>query len=467
MQLGDLVSGLPVVEVRGDATVAVTSVTHDSRQVTPGALFCCVPGRLADGHEFAPAAVAAGAVALLCQHDVSLDVPQVVVNDVRALMGPVAARFHGDPSSSLEVVGVTGTNGKTTVTHLLRAVLEADGRSTAVIGTLGGPRTTPESTDLQAQLAALRDEGTRSVAMEVSSHALALERVAGTRFRVAIFTNLSQDHLDVHGTMEDYFSVKARLFDPKYSDRAVVNADDKYGALLSHASAIPTVTFSLGDIERLHLGPLASTGRWRGHDLVVPFGGAFNVSNALAALTAASELGVDEATAVGGLASAPPVPGRYEVIDAGQPFHVVVDFAHTPDGIEQLLRAARITASGHRVIAVFGAGGDKDREKRPLMGEAGARLADVLVVTSDNPRSEDARAIADAIVAGTSDGVARVRVELDRRAAIALALAEARPGDVVVVAGKGHETTQTIGDRELPFDDRQVTRELLLESGTA
>ena len=461
-----MLAGLPVTEIHGDASVEVTSVTHDSRRVTPGALFCCVPGQMTDGHEHAPAAVTAGAVALLCERPLDLGVTEAVVTNVRALMGPAAAAFHEHPSSSLDIVGITGTNGKTTVTYLLRAILEAAGRPAAVIGTLAGPRTTPESTDLQAQLAVLRDEGKRAVAMEVSSHALALDRVAGTRFRVAVFTNLSRDHLDFHGTMEDYFAVKARLFEPQYADAAVVNADDKYGDLLAHVSSIPTTTYSRADVENLELGPGSSTGRWRGHPIFVPLAGGFNVANALAALTTAVQLGIDEATAAEGLGTTPPVPGRYESIDAGQSFRVVVDFAHTPDGIDQVLRTARSTIPGGRIIVVFGAGGDKDRDKRPLMGEAAARLADVVVVTSDNPRSEDPGAIAAAVVAGTAEGSAEVRVELDRRAAIALALAEAQPGDVVIVAGKGHETTQTIGERVLPFDDREVVRDLL-NSATA
>ena len=460
MRLLDLLGGIAVDEVRGSADVDVTSVTHDSRLAGPGALFCCIPGRLSDGHRYAAAAVTAGAVALLCERPLGVAPAEVVVADARAAMGPVAAAFHGHPSSSLEVVGVTGTNGKTTTTFLLQSVLEAAGRPTGVIGTLSGARTTPEAPDLQAQLAALRDGGTRSVAMEVSSHALALHRVAGTRFRVAVFTNLSQDHLDFHETMEEYFAAKARLFEPGYSDVAVVNADDPRGRLLADAATIPTRTYSLGDVDDLEVGPTGSTGTWRGHRLVVPLGGAFNVSNALAALSAAVELGVDEATAVAGLATAPPVPGRFEVIESDRPFRVVVDFAHTPDGIEQVLRAARAVTAGGRVIAVFGAGGDKDRAKRPLMGEAAARHADIVVVTSDNPRSEEPAAIAEAIVAGTA-GHPDVRVELDRRAAIELAVAEARPGDLVVVAGKGHETTQTIGDRVVPFDDRLVVREVL------
>ncbi|MCU1373669.1 MAG: murE [Actinomycetia bacterium] len=459
MRLADVLEGLAIDELRGDPSAEITGVTHDSRQVGPGSLFCCIRGRVTDGHDHAPAAVAAGAVALLCERPLDLAAAEVVVADARATMGPVAAAFHGHPSSALEVVGVTGTNGKTTTTFLLQAVLEGAGRSTGVIGTLSGTRTTPEAPELQARLAELRDEGRQAVAMEVSSHALALDRVAGTRFRVAVFTNLSRDHLDFHDTMEDYFAAKARLFDARYADAAVVNADDPRGQLLADAASVPTRTYSLRDVEDLVLGPASSTGTWRGHRLHVPLGGSFNVANALAALTAAAELGVDEATAVAGLATAPQVPGRFESVGRGQPFQVIVDYAHTPDGIEQVLRAARAVTTG-RVLVVVGAGGDRDWDKRPMMGEAAARHADVVVVTSDNPRSEDPQAIADAVVEGTA-GHDDVRVELDRRAAIELALRAARPGDLVVVAGKGHESTQTIGDRVLPFDDREVVREVL------
>ena len=466
MQLSSLLDGLDVREVRGDASVEITGVTHDSRLVQPGSLFCCVPGRVSDGHDHAPAAVAAGASALLCERVLDLAAAEVVVADARAAMGPVAAAFHGHPSRAMDVVGVTGTNGKTTTTWLLRAILEHAGRPTGVIGTLDGTRTTPEATDLQARLAGLRDEGMTAVAMEVSSHALALDRVAGTRFRVAVFTNLSQDHLDFHESMEDYFAAKARLFEPSLADTAVVNVDDPRGMLLLRAAHVPTTGYSVrSDVEDLVLGAASSTGTWRGRRLVVPLGGEFNVANALAALSAATLLGVDEDTALAGLASAPAVPGRFERVETGRGFGVVVDFAHTPDGVEQLLRAARAVTPDGRVIVVLGAGGDKDRQKRPLMGEAAARLADVVVVTSDNPRSEDPAAIAEAVRSGTTAGRADVRVELDRRAAIAAALAEAQDGDLVVVAGKGHETTQIIGDRVLPFDDREVVRDVL-ELGT-
>jgi UDP-N-acetylmuramoyl-L-alanyl-D-glutamate--2,6-diaminopimelate ligase len=461
VQLAELLDGLAVVDVRGDAGVTITSVTHDSRLVAPGALFCCVPGRVTDGHDHAPDAVRAGAVALLCERPLDLGPTEVIVPEARAAMGPVAAAFHGRPSEHLDVIGITGTNGKTTTTLLLGAILEAAGRPTGVIGTLSGVRTTPEATELQARLAELRDAGSVAVAMEVSSHALALDRVAGTHFRVSVFTNLSQDHLDFHSTMEDYFAAKARLFEPEMTDAAVVSIDDPHGLLLQRAARVPTRTYSLADVTDLAVGAASSRGTWRGRRLVVPLGGAFNVANALAALTAAVELGVDEDTALAGLAAAPPVPGRFESVEAGQPFRLIVDFAHTPDGIEQVLRAARGVAGANRVLIVFGAGGDKDREKRPMMGEAAARLADVVVVTSDNPRSEDPQAIADAVMAGAAGGPAVVRVELDRRAAIESAAADARPGDVVVVAGKGHETTQTIGAESLPFDDRDVARQVL------
>jgi UDP-N-acetylmuramoyl-L-alanyl-D-glutamate--2,6-diaminopimelate ligase len=458
VRLERLTAELDVLAVEGDAAVEVTAVTHDSRAVVPGTLFCCVPGERADGHDFAPEAVERGAVALLCARPLGLGVPEVRVADVRAAMGPAAAAVHGHPSGAMAVVGVTGTNGKTTTTWLLRAVLEAAGRPTGLIGTLSGSRTTPEAPDLQTRLAELRDEGKRAVAMEVSSHALALHRVDGTRFAVAVFTNLGRDHLDFHESLEDYFAAKARLFAPELAGRAVVGLDDAHGRLLRDAARIPMVGYSLAEVEDLELGPRSSTGRWRGHPFVVPLGGAFNVRNALAAATAALELGVDEATIVAGLAAVPPVPGRFEAVALEAPFTAVVDYAHTPDALEALLAAARSVTRGGRLLVVFGCGGDRDRTKRPAMGEVAARLADVVVVTSDNPRSEDPTAIAAAVREGAA-GAASVTTELDRRAAIATALAEARPGDVVVVAGKGHETTQDAGGSVVPFDDMAVVAE--------
>jgi UDP-N-acetylmuramoyl-L-alanyl-D-glutamate--2,6-diaminopimelate ligase len=453
--------------LRGDGRVEVTGATHDSRSVTPGDLFCCVTGGRFDGHRFAAEAVESGAVALLCERPLGLvvsgrGVPEIEVPDVRRAMGRAAAAVHGHPSSTLEVIGITGTNGKTTTAAFLGSMLRADGRPTEVIGTLTGSRTTPEATDLQAQLAGFRDGGGRSVVMEVSSHAMVLHRVEGSRFRLALFTNLGRDHLDFHESEEAYFKAKAALFEPELTDRALVNADDIHGRLLLDAAAVPTVAFSVDDVTDLAVGVGGSSGRWRGLPLTVPIGGLHNVANAVAALTAAELVGVEPAVALSALAASEPVPGRLEPVHAGQRFTVLVDFAHTPDGLEQVLRAAR-TGPG-RVLVVFGAGGDKDKAKRPIMGEVAARLADLAVVTSDNPRGEQPEAIIEDVLAGVPPApVARARVvaEPDRRAAIALALREARPEDVVIVAGKGHETVQEVGDRRIPFDDREVVRELL------
>ena len=460
MQLDRLLDGVEVLDVRGDpAAVDVTGVTHDSRVVTAGSLFCCVPGATADGHDFAAAAVAAGAVAVLCERPVAAEAVEVRVADVRAAMGPVAAAFWGHPSRAMDVVGVTGTNGKTTTTTLLKAVLEADGRPCGLIGTLTGSRTTPESTDLQALLARFRDGGDRAVAMEVSSHALELHRVDGTWFEIAVFTNLGRDHLDFHGTEEAYFRAKAKLFEPERCGRAVVNADDAHGHLLLDAPNVPTVGYSMSDATDLELGVSESTFRWEGHTMRLQLGGVFNVANALAAATVARELGVGVDAIADGLSAAPPVPGRFESVDAGQAFSVVVDYAHTPDGLEQVLKAARAAAPG-RVLVVFGCGGERDRTKRPLMGDLATRLADRAWLTTDNPRSEDPAAIIDEVRSGVRDPD-RLVGEPDRRAAIALALADAASGDVVVIAGKGHETGQVIGDVTTPFDDRVVVRELL------
>ena len=459
--LGAVQGDMGLVELRGDPAAAdVTGVTSSSTAVVPGALFCCLTGTTADGHDFAPVAVAAGAAALLCERPLPEPVPQVVVADSRRVTALVAAAFHGHPSRRLAVVGVTGTNGKTTTTHLLRSVLAADGRQAEVIGTLSGVRTTPEATELQARLAELAAGGTEAVAMEVSSHALAQSRVDGVWFTVAVFTNLSQDHLDYHGTLDDYFRAKASLFEPERAAVAVVNADDPWGRRLLEAVRIPTRPYSLADAAGLSLGPDGATFRWDGAPVRLRLGGTFQVANALAAATAARELGVPAARVADGLSAAGPVRGRFEPVDAGQPFRVVVDYAHTPAALEEVLSAARQAAGDGRVLLVFGCGGERDRAKRPLMGEVASRLADVAVLTSDNPRSEDPSAIIDEVAAGVrrTEGL---RVEPDRRAAIALAVADAEPGDVVVVAGKGHETTQVLFTGPVPFDDRVVVQEEL------
>ncbi len=450
-------------EVHGDPDFACDDVYHDHRQVRPGGLFCCVVGTRSDGHDHASAAVEAGAVALLGERRLDLGVPQIVVDDVRVAMGPVAALVHGDPSAELCCVGITGTNGKTTTAALLGSVLRTAGHDPEIIGTLTGVRTTPEATDLQRELARARAAGRTHVVMEVSSHALALHRVDGMHYAVSVFTNLSRDHLDFHGTMEEYFRAKARLFEPDLSALAVVDVDDAHGRLLRDAAAMPVEGFSAADAEPVEgLAPIECT--WAGERVRLALAGRFNVANVVAAASAARALGVDDAAVRAGLEAAGPVPGRFELIGSAQPFVVIVDFAHTPDGLDKAVSAAREIAGAGRVLVVFGAGGDRDRTKRPLMGAA-VGAADRVVITNDNPRSEDPERIAAEILAGVSDPE-RVTVQLDRAAAIATALDAATSGDVVLIAGKGHETTQTIGTTVTAFDDREVVRKLLVRRGS-
>ncbi len=465
--LAIVIDRLPGATLLGDPATVVSGVAHDSRRVRPGDLFCCVVGAVSDGHDFASDAVAAGASALLVDHRLDLPVAQLIVADVRVAMAVAAAAVHGDPSRHLTVIGVTGTNGKTTVTHLLDSILREARRSPAVLGTLSGPRTTPEAPDLQRWLSERLAEGIDSVAMEVSSHALDLHRVDGTAFAVVVFTNLSRDHLDFHATMDAYFKAKARLFTPAFSNRAVVNVDDPSGRLLRDSALIETVGYSLDDVEDLQVGRVGSSFVWRGHQVTSPLGGRFNVSNALAAAETAVLLGIPPEVVARGLSQPLSLPGRFELIDEGQPFSVVVDFAHTPDGLERVLESAVEVAAGGSVRVVFGCGGDRDPGKRPAMGAVAASGADQVVLTADNSRSEDTATIIEAVREGTRQAIepraVDVRVEPDRRRAIELVLRAAAPGDVVVIAGKGHETTQTIGELVTPFDDRQVARELLHE----
>jgi UDP-N-acetylmuramoyl-L-alanyl-D-glutamate--2,6-diaminopimelate ligase len=470
MKLREVMAGAGVPAV---ADVEISALAYDSRTVRPGTLFFCVPGFTSDGHDFAPRAVENGAVALVVERALGLGVPEVRVDSVRAAMAPAAAAFNGDPTSELDVVGVTGTNGKTTTAFLVRALLEAAGRQTGLLGTVtsvvGGEeravvRTTPEAIDLQRDFAEMRAGADVACAMEVSSHALELRRADAIHWAVAIFTNLTQDHLDFHPTMEDYFTAKRRLFHagPRAS---VINVDDPYGRRL--AAELPeAITFGIdsGDASLratdVAFALTGSTFTVDGLDLRTPLPGRFNVLNALGALAAARALGVADEVSAGALATAGRVPGRFEPVDAGQPFAVLVDYAHTPDSLENVLRAAREIAR-RRVIVVFGAGGDRDRGKRPLMGRAARALADLVVVTSDNPRSEDPEAIIAEIKAGTGNGPG-VETMVDRRAAIARAVAAAEEGDVVVIAGKGHEQGQEFeGGRKIPFDDVTVAREAL------
>jgi UDP-N-acetylmuramoyl-L-alanyl-D-glutamate--2,6-diaminopimelate ligase len=479
-----LFDDIEVLETAGDpAGVAVRGIAHDSRHVRPGDLFCCVPGRESDGHAFAADAVGRGAVGLLCEHVIPelLDEPvvQTVIapGTIRPVMARLAAAFYGYPARDLLMIGVTGTNGKTTVTRLLGDLLAATGRPSDVMGTLSGTRTTPEATELQGLLAEARDrqlsDGRRhAVAMEVSSHALAQSRVDGIHFDVAVFTNLSHDHLDYHGTMEEYFKVKSALFTPDHALRAVVNADDPWGQRLLRLGRIPMVPVHRSSATDIVLQPGRTQFTWRGHRISVPLTGAVNVDNALLAAEAALTLGLEVPEVAAALAQVSPVPGRFQVIAAPTgpspdrpPFTVIVDYAHTPAGLEVVLREARgLAADSGRVLVVFGCGGNRDRAKRPKMGRAASLLSDLAVVTSDNPRDEDPLAIIAEVRAGIVEDArhhGRSIIEPERDRAIRLALDEARAGDVVVIAGKGHETTQEIGTRRVPFDDVAEVRRSL------
>lgn len=469
-RLVELLDRTPQVAVRRLVTdplspnPLITDVTFDSRRVTLGSAFFCVRGDHDDGHDFASGAVRAGAAAIVVDHELAQlgHVAQVVVDGTRKAMAYLSSTFFDNPSHSMTVVGITGTNGKTTTAHIVSSALEFLGSRTGTIGTLSGAHTTPEAPDLQRRLAEFKHDGCTSIAMEVSSHALALDRVLGSRFRIAIFTNLGGDHRDLHGTTERYFAAKARLFEPDLSECGVVNIDDVHGRLLMHASSIPMFAFSLADASDLEFASFEHSFTWRGERVRVQLGGRFNVMNSLAAATALEVIGYAPADIVRAVSATTPVPGRFEQIVAGQDFLVVVDYAHTPEALREVLSSARGAAAGNRVIVVFGCGGDRDREKRPLMGRVAAMSCDSVVVTSDNPRSEDPLTIINDIIGGVpAEYRTSTVVEPDRHQAIAVALRAAGPGDVVVIAGKGHETTQTIQSTVSPFDDRIVARALL------
>jgi UDP-N-acetylmuramoyl-L-alanyl-D-glutamate--2,6-diaminopimelate ligase len=470
-------------ELLGDGPeVEVAALAYDNRAVAPGTLFFCVPGFTRDGHDFAPDAVARGAVALVVQRPLGLGVPEVRVDDMRAAMATAAARFHGDPTAQLPVVGITGTSGKTTTTHLVRHLLESAGRQCGLLGgvttVVGGEerpavRTTPEAIDTQATFRRMLDAGDQACAMEVSSHALELRRIDRTHFAVAAFTNLSQDHLDFHPDMESYFAAKLRLFREFDVGRAIVVIDDEWGRRLAGDLDAP-VTVS---IERpadwrvadhcSGLGGNSFAVRSPAGEAVVelPLRGRFNAANALVALAAGDALGLQLGEMAAALHTVAPVPGRVQAVEEAQGFAVLVDYSHKPGALEQVLASARELSTG-RVIVVFGAGGDRDRAKRPVMGEIAARLADHAIVTSDNPRSEPPEAIIDEIFGGVPADAFHVKRSVDRREAIAQAIELARPGDVVVIAGKGHEQGQEFeGGRKEPFDDVEVARAALRAAG--
>lgn len=466
MRLADLVTAVPtrlIPQLNGSGEVVIAGVRQDSRRVERGDLFVCIVGATADGHEFAAAAVESGAVALVVERPLDIDVPQLVVTDTRSAVGPLLSRLLGEPSRQMVVVGITGTNGKTTTAALLAAIARSSGWRVEVIGTLSGARTTPEATDLQYLLADFVEQGVQAVVMEVSSHALELHRVDGCHFALGVFTNLGRDHLDLHGSMENYFRAKARLFSIELAASGLVNRDDVHGALLVDTAPIPMHSYSLDDIDIVEVTSEQHRFVWRGREVTVPLGGWLNVTNSVAALSAAELLGIDIDAAVHGIASVDRVRGRFEVIEAAG-LRIIVDYAHTPEGLEALLDSVRRVTPEGRITIVFGCGGDRDQDKRPAMGAAAATRADRVVITSDNPRREDPQTIADQILSGIDQQRRdRVVVELDRRRAIARAIADAHPGDVIVVAGKGHETYQTIGTVDHEFDDVAVAGCLLRE----
>ena len=485
MELERLIAALAPETVLGREPVEVRELAYDARAVAPGAAFFCVPGERADGHDFAAQAVENGAVALVVERPLELpahqEVPQLVVDDARVAMAIAADVFFGEPTKELTVAGVTGTNGKTTTAYLLWSILDADGQRPGLLGTVesrvGGEvrpvvRTTPEAIDLQRTFREMLDAGDRSVALEASSHASTLRRLDRVRFDALVFTNLTQDHLDFHGTMEDYYAAKRRLFTGAAPPPAAVNIGDEQGRRLAEELAetrrAPLVTFGFADDAEIRPEGLrldASGARFRagGIDLRTTLRGRFNVENVLGAVAAAQLLDIDDEEIAAGVAALTGVPGRFEAVDEGQPFTVLVDYAHTPDSLDNVLRSARDLTTG-RLLVVFGAGGDRDRGKRPLMGKVAADLADLVVVTSDNPRSEEPLAIIQDVLQGTGTDV---EIDPDRRSAIRRALSQAQSGDVVVIAGKGHEQGQEIGPEKLPFDDREVAREALRGDGAA
>ncbi len=485
-------SGLPP-----EATdVVVRSVEYDSRRVEPGGLFVAVSGYVSDGHDFIAAARERGAVAALVEHETNTPgLVEVVVPDTRTAMGPVAHELYGRPSDRLVVHGLTGTNGKTTTSHIIDAILVRAGQTTGLIGTLGhriagtfvpAARTSPEAIDLARTLAAMVEAGVEAVTMEVSSHALALGRALGTRFDTATFTNLSRDHLDFHGSLEEYGAAKRRLFELAETDAnkpgstAVINTDDAFGRDLAHAfggsATLGLLTYGMtcGDVHASNVRTSASGTEARFHTPSGDFNismrliAGFNVMNALAATAVAVSRGIPLSTIEAGIAGVERVAGRLEVVPGSAGFSVIVDYAHTPDALEKVLRAVRGLDPRH-IVTVFGCGGDRDRGKRPLMGEIAARLSDRVVVTSDNPRTEDPKAIIEHILQGIGDiGRSQIDVIENRRDAIRTAVAMAGAGDVVVIAGKGHEDYQIIGADRVHFDDREEAMAAMTENvGTA
>lgn len=498
ISLSELAATVEGARIIGPSEEKPSGLAYDSRRVGPGFLFIAVPGERFDGHDFIPQVIKAGAGAVVVQADraeqfAGVSVPQIVVPDARKAMAPLACAFYGNPTHQLYLAGVTGTNGKTTTTRMIDAIAQAAGDITGTIGTLGatvagkdlpGERTTPEAPDLQELFAQMLAAGASSAAMEVASHALILGRTEGCAFDVGVFTNLTQDHLDFHGTMEAYQDAKGLLF-TQYAEAAraaeknftaVLNIDDDAGLYYTRqlSEEDEVIWYTTSPSEHLRGGAytvfaediktyvdrITYTAKTPNGDIPIEigFGGNFNVANSLAAVGYGIARGLSLEVIAAGLRNCPPVPGRFQPVRAGQEFAVLVDYAHTPDGIENVLKSARPLTEG-RLIVVFGCGGNRDKTKRPKMGKLALDLADIAVVTSDNPRKEEPEAIIDDILAGMQGAGAEVHRESDRRKAIALAVGIAKPGDVVVIAGKGHENYQIVGDRIFPFDDVEVAGE--------
>ena len=455
-------AGFEATNSGGD--VRILDVSHTTNNIPAESLFCCVRGASADGHDFAAEALGSGAVALMVDRLLPIDAPQLRVADVRRCMALSAAAVHGFPSHELQVVGITGTNGKTTTAYMLGAILSAADVRNQVAGTLSGVRTTPEATDLQRALRSWHEDGGQAYVMEVSSHALHQDRVLGTRFAVGIFTNLGIDHLDYHGTVEAYFAAKARLFTTGMTDRAVINRDDVHGQQLLDVLGASAVAFGLSDATDVVVGPDSVRFTWSGVAMHLPMGGTFNLANALGAATAARELGIGIDAIADGLGSMQPVRGRLEPVANDRGIVVLVDYAHTADALERVLTSVRTSMGNQgKLTVVFGCGGDRDASKRGPMGAVASQLADRVILTADNSRSEDTSSIIDQIMAGISAKkvAAPVIQILDREEAIAEAIAASVRGDVVVIAGKGHETTQEIAGLVTEFDDAAVARRIL------
>ncbi len=489
MYLSELIAVLEAKKVERFTDCEVVGIAYDSRKVLPGEVFFCIKGLVTDGHYYAAEAAKKGARALFIERmldeEVDEDIPIVTVPDTRYAMALCSAHFYGYPSKELTLIGVTGTNGKTTTTYLIENCMRIAGGKTGLIGTveyrigeLVKPvtRTTPESVDLQRMLRDMVGQGVEFVAMEVSSHGLELHRVAGCEFDGVVFTNLTTDHLDFHLSIEDYFAAKRRLFtEDRYGkDRiAFINTDDPFGKRLFKETFLEKVSYGVefpADYRAKDVRISSS-----GNHFLIEFNGqrveaasslrgAFNVYNCLAAFCVCDRFGLDKETILKGIVEFEGVPGRFENIDCGQDFTVIVDYAHTPDGLKNVLEASRDIAEG-RVICVFGCGGDRDKSKRPVMGEVGVGLSDKCVITSDNPRSEDPIGIIEMILEGVKNKYPETKyvIEPDRRKAIFMAVAMAEPGDVVLIAGKGHERGQIFSDRIVPFDDREVAREAIRE----